>query len=150
MKEFPHKYKASAHCNPNDPVELTSPGLDPISSTAPPEFGGPEGYWSPETLLVASVVDCFNLTFKAIARASKLEWLELNCAAEGVLDKQDRITRFTGFDLIASLKIPAGTDSAKAKRLLEMAEKNCLITNSMSAGIELDISVEVAPAPAAG
>ena len=144
MHEFPHHYAVVAKGDPNSRVALTSPGLVTIESSAPPEFGGPEGNWSPETLLVASVVDCFILTFKAIAKASQFEWLELSCAADGQLDKVDRITRFTHFNLVATLHIPEGVGAEKAERLLLMTEKNCLITNSLSSEVHLETRIEEA------
>jgi organic hydroperoxide reductase OsmC/OhrA len=41
--------------------------------------------------------------------------------------------------------MPADTMKAKAERLLRMAEHNCLITNSLSADIHLDIEIEKVP-----
>ena len=43
----------------------------------------------------------------------------------------------------ATLDVPAGTDAAKAERLLERAEKVCLITNSLIADSHLEASVNV-------
>jgi len=142
MQDYPHYYKAGATAKPDGEVQVTSPGLDDISTTSPPEFGGPEGTWSPETLLVASIADCFNLTFRAIARASKFEWFELECDAEGRLEKFNSITRFTFFKLKAKLRVPEGTINAKAERLLQMAENSCLITNSLAADIHLESTIE--------
>lgn len=142
MQDYPHIYKAGAQAKSGDDVRVTSPGLVTIESTSPPEFGGPEGSWSPETLLVASVADCFILTFRAIARASKFDWHDLECEAEGKLEKPDRVTRFTLFSLKAKLQIPGGANLAKAERLLQMAEKNCLVTNSMTAEIQLETEVQ--------
>lgn len=147
MQEFPHHYAVAAKGSPNSRVTLSSPGLVPLESTAPPEFGGPEGNWSPETLLVASIVDCFILTFTAIAKASQFEWLELSCSADGQLDKVERVTRFTHFNLVATLSLPDGAQPEKAERLLQMAEKNCLVTNSLSAQVHLETRItEAAPA----
>lgn len=150
MQDYPHIYKAGAAAKTEGEVQVTSPGLADISTTSPPEFGGPEGTWSPETLLVASVADCFNLTFRSIARSSRFEWLELECRAEGKLEKFNSITRFTAFYLKARLLVPEGTSKSKAERLLHMAEKNCLITNSMVSEVQLDTEVEeVVPQPVA-
>jgi organic hydroperoxide reductase OsmC/OhrA len=145
MKEFPHFYHVTASGKPGDVINTNSPGLSTIEATAPPDFGGPEGHWSPETLLVASVADCFVLTFRAIARASKFEWYGLECDAEGKLEKVERVTRFSSFMLKARLKVPAGSATEKAERLLGMAERNCLITNSLSAEVHLDIEIETVP-----
>jgi organic hydroperoxide reductase OsmC/OhrA len=130
MHAFPHRYFVDAAANPEGIVIISSPGLADLESTPPPEFDGPEGYWSPETLLVSSVSDCFILTFRGVAKANKLEWTSLKVETEGVLDRVDRVTSFTQFNVKATLVVPAGTDEEKAHRLLERAKQGCLITNS--------------------
>ena len=94
-------------------------------------------------MLVGSVADCIILTFRAIARASKLEWIDLECSAEGKLERVDRVTQFTTFDIQAKLTIGADTDSEKARKLLEKAEANCLVTNSLLASTHLQLEVVV-------
>ncbi len=64
---------------------------------------------------MASVADCFILTFRAIARASKLDWIDLDCEAEGKLEKDVKLTRFTAFHLRATLRIPEGERVEKAR-----------------------------------
>ena len=44
-----------------------------IHFTAPPQFGGLEGRWTPEDLLIAALASCFTTTFHAIAASSKFE-----------------------------------------------------------------------------
>jgi peroxiredoxin-like protein len=145
MKEFPHRYSVRATAESQGLVSLDGEGLPSLRSAPPAEFGGPGDEWSPETLLVAAVADCFILTFRAMARASKLEWRSLSCQVEGVLDRVDRITRFTDLLVRASLEIPSGMDPDRARRLLERAEQNCLITSSLKAESQLETEVEVIP-----
>ena len=90
MQELPHRYNVGAAAGPEGPVELSSPGVPDLASAPPAEFGGPGDKWSPETLLVAAVADCFILTFKAIARASRFDWSNLSCQVEGVLDREEK------------------------------------------------------------
>ena len=132
MQGFPHHYAVSGQAGTENPVTLSSAGLPDIGSMPPPEFNGPEGYWSPESLLAASVADCFILTFRAIAGASKLPWSDLQVEVIGTLDRVERVTRFTRFDLKARLVVPAGTDPEKAERLLHKSEAACLITASLN------------------
>ena len=73
MQEFPHHYVAAASAESEGSVEVTSPGLESLETAGPAEFGGPGDLWSPETLLVAAVADCFILGFRAIARAARLK-----------------------------------------------------------------------------
>ena len=144
MQNLPHNYVVSSRVNARENIELSSPGLAALDAAPPAEFGGPGDLWSPETLLAASVASCFILTFRAVARASKLEWTELVCEVDAVLDRVDRVTRFTEIREQVVLDVPAGTDEAKALRLLEKAEQACLVTNSLSAEVKLEAKVRVA------
>ncbi|WP_410959978.1 OsmC family protein, partial [Salmonella sp. SAL4434] len=74
MQAFPHRYRVKGSGSVTGDVELIAAGLPPLRSESPAEFDGPGDRWSPETLLVGAVADCFLLTFRAIARASKLSW----------------------------------------------------------------------------
>jgi len=144
MQNFPHHYSVSATAGSEGIVELTSPGLATLESAPPAEFGGPGDRWSPETMLVAAVADCFMLSFRAIARASKLDWLSLSCDTNGTLDRVERKNQFTEFQLKVVLTCPAGTDEQKAMRLLEKAEEICLITNSLRSEAHLTAEVRIA------
>lgn len=137
MQEFPHFYKVNAVAEVEGALRLQSEGLEDLLSAAPKEFGGPGDKWSPETLLVAAVADCFILSFRAIARASRLEWLAISCEVEGVLERQDGITRFTRFTVQPTLSLPPQTSDELAEKILLKAKKSCLITNSLSAETEL-------------
>ena len=144
MQGLPHQYHISANAEAEGNVILKADNLPQLVSAPPAQFGGPGDQWSPEHLLVASVADCFILTFRAVAQASKFAWCTLEASAEGVLDRVDRVTRFTTFTVSATLTVPADTDIAKARQLLEKAKGACLVTNSLSAEthLETDIIVE--------
>ena len=65
MQQFPHHYSVVAKTDTQGDVALEAEQLPPISSAPPTEFGGPGDRWSPETLFVAAVADCFVLTSAA-------------------------------------------------------------------------------------
>jgi len=144
MQDLPHHYHVNASAEAEGNVTLKADDVPQLVTAPPAEFGGPGDQWSPETLLVGAVADCFILTFRAVARASKLEWSNLDCSAEGVLERVDRVTRFTSITVRATLTVAEGTDSAKAQRLMEKSEAACLITRSLLAEthLEADIIVE--------
>jgi organic hydroperoxide reductase OsmC/OhrA len=144
MQDLPHHYRVAANGTPEGDIQLTAAGLETIATTPPPEFGGPEDRWSPETLFVASISSCFILSFRAIARASRLPWVSVECDAEGKLERIEGRMRFTEVAVKAVLHVPADTDEQKAHRLLEKAEETCLITNSLSAARRLEAVVLVA------
>ncbi len=145
MHAYPHRYQVRISAEPESVARLTADGLPEFSSMPPPEFDGPGGYWSPETLLVAAVADCFLLSFRSIARASRFEWQELSADVQGLLERSDGVARFTRFETRARLVVPAGSDPTRAKMLMEKAEKICLISNSLSAARQLECEVIVAP-----
>jgi organic hydroperoxide reductase OsmC/OhrA len=71
---YPHTYLAAAAGRDCGPVTVTSAQLPSLDTAPPPEFDGPRGAWSPETLLCASLADCFILTFRAVARAARVSF----------------------------------------------------------------------------
>jgi organic hydroperoxide reductase OsmC/OhrA len=146
VQGFPHRYIVAADAAVEGDVTLKGGRLPPLGSAPPPEFGGPGDRWSPETLLVAAVADCFALNFRAIAQLSRLRWVSLACEVEGTVDRVERVTQFTQFVVRARLQVPEGTNQEQAQRLLVKAEQSCLITNSLKAGAHLEASVEVVAA----
>jgi len=141
MHSFPHLYTVSAQGQSEGVVTVSSAGLPDLTTTAPPEFDGPSGYWSPETLLTSAVADCFILTFRSVAKASNLPFEDVQCSVVGVLDRVERVTKFTEMQLTVTLKLPAGGDAEKAQRALEKSEHACLITNSLSAKVVLTTNI---------
>ena len=141
MHPYPHRYAVAAASEPTGDVRLSGDKLPTIASAAPVEFDGPGDRWSPETLLCAAVADCFQLSFRAIARASRFEWRSLECTVEGTLDKVDNKARFIELVVRATLHAPTGVDQGRAIRLMEKAEQTCLITNSLLATRRLEPTV---------
>lgn len=123
---------------------LTSPELeDSIAVVTPPEFpGGMKGVWSPEHLFVAAVSSCLMTTFLAIAEKSQLEFERFECPARGKLEMIDGKYRMTEITLMPVLVISTEHDRAKAERVLQKAEVNCLISNSINSKIIYEPKVE--------
>jgi organic hydroperoxide reductase OsmC/OhrA len=147
MKPYPHHYAASASARAIGSVAICAPDLARIETAPPPEFDGPEGIWSPETLLCATVADCFILTFRAIARAAHFNWIAVDCRVEGVLEQLGGTTQFTSFATTVRLTVSPSVEHAKARLLLGRAEQACLIANSLRG--ERTLSIEVVTAESA-
>jgi len=148
MLPYPHRYSVTAAGAAAGAVRLAAPGLAVLDSAPPVEFDGPGDLWSPETLLCAAVADCFVLTFRAVARASKLPWSALDCRVEGVLDRVEGSARFARFITHATLQLGAGADAERARLLLDKAERGCLVANSLTGQRELVAVVLPAPTDA--
>ncbi|MEO8601359.1 MAG: OsmC family protein [bacterium] len=142
MESYPHFYSVDASALATGNVVISADDVPSLQTAPPVQFGGPGDLWSPETLLVAAAADCFVLTFRAMASASNLSWTALHCDAKGRLERIDGTARFTQLALHAHLTVPPATDIEKARRLLEKAEKGCLITNSLALTSVLTCDIE--------
>jgi peroxiredoxin-like protein len=115
-----------------------------ITFSAPVEFKGESGCWTPEHFLVAAVVSCFVVTFSAMAESSKLDFLSLEVSAEGKLRKVDGKLGFAAVVMRPTLVIGANEDHERGNRLLEKAEQGCLIARSLSCPMTMEALVQSA------
>ena len=126
-------------------VTVASPQLPDIETAPPPQFDGPGGVWSPESLLCAAVADCFVLTFRSISRAARLDWQRIECRVEGTLERVEGVAQFTRYATFATLTVTVGSDIAKARALLERAEHSCLVSNSLRGVRTLEAEIVETP-----
>src|SRR5688500_7794188 len=123
--------------------DLSAPHLPDLEVDAPPEFKGHEGVWTPEHLFVAAVNSCFMTTFLAIAENSKLEFVSFSADAKGKLEKlEGQGFMMTEVVLRPKLLVSHARDLERAGRILEKAEKNCLISNSIKTETRLEPKVD--------
>jgi peroxiredoxin-like protein len=141
--ETKYTYHASAQWHRLDRgfVELEHGAPRIINFSAPPEFGGEPGFWTPEHFLLAAVTTCFVATFRAVATASKLEFQGIEVAADGMIEKDSGGFRFTKINLKPVVIVYAEQERERAQRLLEKAEKLCLVTRSLACTVELESKI---------
>ena len=120
---------------------ISCAGKPDIQVATPPEFKGHEGIWSPEDLFVASANICLMTTFLSVAERAGLAFTSYESTAEGKLELVDGKFQFTAITLKPTITLPANADVAKAKELIEKAEANCLIANSMKARVSLEAAI---------
>ncbi len=138
MKPLPHHYEVLLEGGPAGYARLSSPGIPQLQINAPSDFDGPGDAWSPEHLLLAAVQSCFLLTFRSVARVSKLEFVDLRLDASGTVDRKEGVTRFTEIVLRPRLTVPPGADHERVRRAIEKSEKACLVSASLSTPIHLE------------
>lgn len=141
MSQLPHSYEMQATAETEGSVATQKTGLPTLSVMPPSEFGGPGDQWSPEDLLMAALSSCLVLSFKAIVKASKLEWQSIKVNVSGELDKVERVVKFTRVTINARLTIPSGGDIEKARSLLQKAEASCFVSNSLNAELQFEPEV---------
>jgi len=144
MQPLPHLYAVTAVSEPIGAVAVTTEEGATMDCFPPSHFGGEKGTQSPEYLLSEAVASCYILSFRAVATAAKLEWTQLRCEAVGKLDKGERGMSFADYRITAHLRVPSGTNEEQALKLLDKAERICLISNSLNCEVHLEATVEVA------
>ena len=143
MQPLPHSYKVQVTGGAEGYAKLVAEGVPDLASAGPKEFDGPGDAWSPENLLLAAVSSCFLLTLRAVARASGLEFISLDCPCDGIVDKQDRKLRFTLINLRPHLVLRNEQDREKALLVLEKSESGCLVSASLSTPVHMEPTVTV-------
>lgn len=142
LMETIHIYRVQAKSTELRSGEVASPNVPgSIEFSAPTEFLGKSGVWTPEDFFVAAVVTCFVSTFSSIANLSNFNFVSLDVEAEGRLERVEGAWRFVRITLHPDLRIPREADRERAIRLLEKAGKGCLIARSMSAPTVLEPNV---------
>lgn len=134
-----HQYEVNLLWNNDTKGTLSSPVLpNNIEVATPPDFPkGMEGIWSPEHLFVASINACLMATFLAITDNSKLEFISFQSNAIGKVEKVDGKYTVTEITIKPILVIPSSESEEKMKRIFEMSEKACAISNSIKSKIIL-------------
>jgi len=117
---------------------MSCAGKPEVQVATPPEFKGHEGIWSPEDLFVASANICLMTTFLAVAERAGLAFSAYESTAEGRLELVEGKFQFTAITIRPSITLKSGEDAMKVKELIEKAERNCLISNSMKATVTLE------------
>lgn len=120
--------------------------LTPIVVAPPHEFGGEEGLWNPEQLLVASASSCLLSTFASIAERARLPFTGFECRAVGHLTQgPDGKFAITLIELFPVVDVADEGLAEKARKLIEKAEERCLITNSLKYGTKVQALVRAPP-----
>ena len=114
-----------------------------IHFTVPKEFGGLEGHWIPEELLLAALAGCFTTTLRSIADSEQFEFTDLQVEASGIVSEGGYGCGFSEIVVRPSLKIASSKEREHALDLLEEAEMLCLVSRGISTPLKFEPKVEV-------
>jgi len=102
-----------------------------IHFAAPLEFGGMEGRWTPEELLLAAVAGCYTTTLRALAAKARLELTDLQVEVSASVVRSQTGYGIEAIELRPSVKIVSGEDRDRALDLMHKAEKLCLVSRAL-------------------
>ena len=115
-----------------------------IESATPTEFGGKEGFWSPETLLLGAAAGCFINTFQFFAKRMKFEFDGITCEAEGTVERVEGKSVFTGITVYPTIMIADESLRPTILDAVEKARRYCLVSNSLKCPVQIRENVLIA------
>jgi peroxiredoxin-like protein len=142
--EIEHKYRVVAWWTSGQTgIAKSDSAPNAIHFTAPLQFGGVEGRWTPEDLLMTALASCFTTTFHAIAGYSKFEYVDFAVEAEGTVSKTDSGYGFNEIVLRPNLTIASEENRQRAINLLHKAKALCLVSRALATPQKFQIQVEI-------
>ena len=142
---LPHHYTATVHRSGPGRAELDATSRPTIHGGAPPEFGGLDGVWSPEHLLLASIGLCLETTFEAYAARDRLVVDSWDVRMDGTVDRTAAGLAFTAIN--ATIRITANAEIIERVHTVVERARHCLISSSLR--VPVDVAVIVTEAGAA-
>ena len=142
--ESEHKYRTVAWWSSGKTgIAKSDSAPNAIHFTAPPRFGGLQGRWTPEDLLLCALASCYTTTFHALAERSKLDYADLEVEVEGVIRKTASCYAFEEIVIRPNLTISGQDAQSRALRLLQKAKAVCLVSRALSVEQKLEPRVQV-------
>ena len=142
IKSKKFKYKTNIKLNDSGEGIIGSGNKTSIKLSAPAEFGGIPGLWTPEDLLVASVNACLMTTFLFYTKKRGFNFESYESSAEGTIELVDMQFKFTEIKIMPKVIVKSKEDIEAAEKLLTISRKSCLISNSLKYKVILESEIE--------
>jgi organic hydroperoxide reductase OsmC/OhrA len=120
-----------------------------IQFASPTAFGGLEGRWTPEDLVLCAIASCFTTTFRTLADKSGFEYVDLEVETEALVSKAESEYVMTEIVIRPCLTIVSEQSRETGMCLLEKSAGLCLISRVLAARPKLVSTVKVGKAPPA-
>jgi peroxiredoxin-like protein len=118
-----------------------------IAVGSPPEFKGQPDVWAPEELFVGSLNTCIMLTFLSLAQARGLTPAAYESEAEGLLENVEGKFRITEVTVRPRVTVKEKAELERAHEIMERAEAECFISNSVKSKVKIIAAFSGAPLP---
>ena len=113
----------------------------PIGISTPPEFGGPEGFWTPEDLLTSAVASCIMTSTLFFAERANIALRSYRSQATGTMEKTAAGLVITKVFVAVEVALESLEQTDAIRKAVEQAEKTCPISNSLKCPVELSIHI---------
>ena len=116
---------------------LSNENTPEIKISTPPEFEGPQGYWSPEELFLASINSCIMTTFLYFVEKFSASFLTYESGIEGEVNLKGGKLLFTSITVRPEIRIQDKTQEQKIAEIVQKSKKYCLISSSVETEIKV-------------
>jgi organic hydroperoxide reductase OsmC/OhrA len=114
-----------------------------IHFSAPPQFGGVEGRWTPEHLLLSALAGCFTTTFQSVSLHSKFKYVDLQVEAIGTVSKMETGYAFSEIIIRPNLTIIDEESRERGVVLLQKAAELCLVSRALTPAPKFEIRIVI-------
>lgn len=114
----------------------------PLDVATPAEFGGHEGIWTPEDLLLAAVNSCIMTTFLYYSAKADFKLVDYHSTAEGIVELTAKGLAFTRIAVRPQIVVVSESARNHAEHTIRRAEEHCLISNSVRCEVVVEPHVE--------
>jgi organic hydroperoxide reductase OsmC/OhrA len=122
---------------------LSSEERVPLDISSPPEFNGEVAVWTPEHMFVGAVEACVFLTFMHFLKRRNVRITSFESTAECKVEYLDGSYRITHIMVRPSIIASPPVQREDLVNLLHEAEKKCLVSNSISAIVEVNPTIVI-------
>jgi len=126
----------------SQPATTSMSGISETPLGSPVEYGGSKETLNPEEMLVASVNSCIMLVFYHFAAKFNVDISSYTSHAEGKVEKTKDGLIFTSINVRAKISLSSNRPTDEVKKVAQLAEKYCLVSNSLTCPVQYDVEVE--------
>ncbi|WP_394218088.1 OsmC family protein [Halobacillus trueperi] len=111
----------------------------------PKEMDGPDVGTNPDEMLLGAAATCYIISLAAMIERAELPLEEMDMQSEGIVDVTDGV--FTYQKIIHRPRVvlraqAENKDLSKLNRLIEKAEKSCMISKAIQGNVELEMEAD--------
>ncbi|WP_156290178.1 OsmC family protein [Oceanobacillus salinisoli] len=112
----------------------------------PPEMDGPGIGTNPDEMLLGAAATCYIITLAAMIERAKLPLDKMSLESEGIVDVTKGVFTYKKIIHRPAVSLMANATEAehkKLKKLVEKAEKSCMISRVIQGNVELELEAEL-------
>jgi organic hydroperoxide reductase OsmC/OhrA len=121
----------------------TTPPTEELTLSADPVFLGDPARLDPEELFVIAASSCQLLSFLAVAARARIDVVEYDDFAEGVMPDDVKPTRVTEIVLRPRITVRGSVREDRVRHLCEVAHRECYIANSVTTHIVVEPAITI-------